>query len=243
MIPEEEKYTGLQWYLPPYFKNYLSSGRFEKGVIIYKDKPTGKTWGENIPHIDYLIQIQYPPSTMPSGSGDGNEIMKNWETTVILDLYHPNTKETKVITTTQGKLFTFLWKDNPEVLHQKEVPPVPVFITNKAINEQFITDNIPCSSVGFAFIYNPINDIHLSKLREIKSLFCNVEELTFSAEKACKTEKTGEIYPLLTVKLLIFKNTNYDDVHELIKKAVYKKSKSSEKDMFRIATHGLLIQR
>ena len=43
--------------------------------------------------------------------------------------------------------------------------------------------------------------------------------------------------------LLIFKNANYDDTHELIKKAVYKPQKDAKKDMFNIRVHGLLIQK
>jgi len=148
-MKRKEKYSGLRWYLPSYFKDNLAKCRFEEGIIIYKDEqPLDKNWGEKIPHIDFLIQIQFPARTTTMGSGDESEIELNWNTEVILDLFYPNTKETKTIKTTQGRLFTFLWKDNFEILHGTE-PLLPLlFISNKTINEHSISDKVSIGSVG-----------------------------------------------------------------------------------------------
>ena len=188
-MTEEEKYIGLRWYLPPYFKDSLAKCRFEQGTVIYKDKPIGENWGDNIKHIDFLIQIQFPPSTMTTGSGDEGEIAANWETDVIVDCYYPKTREKKSIKTTQGRLFTFLWKDNLEYLHGADPLLPPLFVSNKPINERFISDKIPNGNVGFAFVYNPINDIQRSKLSEIKKISSNLEELDFAIEESCERMK------------------------------------------------------
>ncbi len=243
---EKEKYLGLRWYLPSYFKDSLAKCRFEQGTIIYKDKPIGKNWGEQIKHIDYLIQIQYPPSTMTSGSGDESVIKSNWDSEVILERFYPKTKEKETIKTTQGRLFTFLWKDNLEILHDTKPLLSPLFkIPNNSIIKHFISGKIPDGNVGFAFVYNPINDILISKLSSIKkkaSSIYSFEELTFSIEESCEKiemENTIGIYPLLNVKLLLFRDAEFEDIHELIKNVVYK----GKMGQFSIKSHGLLIQK
>lgn len=245
-MKETDKYNGLRWYLPPYFKDSLAKCKFEQGTIIYKDKPVGKNWGEEIEHIDYLIQIQYPPSTMSSGSGDESVIESNWESVVEFEKFYPKTKIKKTIKTTQGRLFTFLWKDTPEIFNSNEKLLPPLFkLTNKNINENFVKNQIPENNIGFAFIYNPINDILISKLNLIKQkalLDFKIEEFTFSVDEACiniNTEGTCCVYPLFNVKLLIFNTSNIEEINELIRSVVYKGTKGN----FSINSHGLLIKK
>jgi hypothetical protein len=232
--------------LPSSFKDSLAKCRFEQGTIIYKDKPIGGNWGEEIEHIDYLIQIQYPPSTMSSGSGDESVIQANWESVVEFERFYPKTKKKESIKTTQGRLFTFLWKDTPEVFNSSEkLLPLMFKLANKNINKNFIKNQIPENNIGFAFIYNPINDILRSKLYSIKEkalLNFKIEEFTFSVEEACvelNIKGTGEVYPLLSVKLLIFDSSNIEEINELIRSVVYKGTEGR----FSINSHGLLIKK
>jgi hypothetical protein len=172
-------------------------------------------------------------------------MFSHWDSEVIFEIFYPKTKQKKTIKTTQGKLFTFLWKDNPEILDDTEPLLPPLYkIPAKFINKDFVLGKIPVGNVGFAFIYNSVNDISISKLNNIKKETSDfdIEELTFSIEESCmirETERTNGIYPLLKTKLLLFKETKKEFIHELLKNAVYK----GEKDRFRIETHGLLIQR
>ena len=243
-MTEKDKYSALRWYLPPHFKDSLAKCRFEQGAIIYKDKPVGETWNEKIKHIDFLIQIQSPSRTTTTTSG-GDVQKSNWDSEVVLELFYPNTKKKEIITTTQGRLFTFLWKDNIEVLYGNEPLLPPLFNARKSlldIDENFINNKLPENSVGFAFFYNPTSDILIDKLNNIKNATSEyeLEELTFSIEKSCeKLENENGIYPLLSTKLLLFKNAKYDDIFELIKNAVYK----GTQDRFSINTHGLLIRK
>ena len=256
---EEEKYSGLRWYLPPYFKNSLSKCRFEQGAIIYKDKPIGKYWDEKIKNIDFFIQIQFPERNWNAGSGDESVMKSNWDSEVVFDCFYPKTKENETIRTTQGRLFSFLWRDNTEILYGTEPLKRPLFkISNNSIDGHFISERIPYGDVGFAFVYNPINDTLFSKLSSIKKAASNyaLEELTFSVEESClkdriqkeiRKEDANGIYPLLSIRLLLFKNANYEDIRELIKKVVYKpqKQKNNEdtRERFSMKSHGLLMQR
>jgi hypothetical protein len=242
---EKEKYNGLRWYLPSHFKDSLAKCRFEQGTMIYKDKPVGKNWGEQIEKIDFLIQIQYPPSTMATGSGDESVIKSNWDSEVIFDRFYPKTKEQEKIHTTQGRLFTFLWKDDFNIFNNKESLLPPLFkVPNNSINEKYIKEKIPHKKVGFAFIFNPINDILISKLNSIKkkaSPKFEINEQTFSIQESCHeidTKDTCGIYPLINVKLVIFNTSEIDEVHDLIKNVVYK----GNKEKFSIKSHGLLIE-
>ena len=303
-MEEEKKYSALRWYLPQYFKESLEKCRFEEGAIIYKDKPVGENWGKKIKNIDYFIQIQYPPRSWVAIKNKEKEINVNWFSDVIFKRFYPNTKETVIIKTTQGRLFSFLWKDNPDIFDNTEHPLVPLFPSSQTINEHFICSKIPDGCVGFAFVFNPVNDIQISKLRSIKKVsskydwdnsdldeyylakcdfkkydwvrcdlvnddilskyyltkyncaIYDVEELNFQIEESCdrvkienemKKQNANEIYPLLTVKLLLFKNAKYDDIHELIKTAVYNPPKPKKniipKDVFSIKRHGLLFSK
>jgi len=236
-----EKYSELRWHLPPYFKDSLAKCRFEQGTVIYKDKPLGENWREEINNIDYLIQVLYPPATI----GVKSAMLSHWDSEVIFEFFYPKTKEKKVTKTTQGRLFTFLWKDNLEIFYDtKPLLPPLTKIDVKSIDKKFFKEKIPFGNVGFVLPYNPINDILVWKLNEIKKLSSkyDFEELTFSIEESCiirKTEKDYEIYPLLKTKLLLYRNARFQEVYELIKSAVYK----GTKDKFSIETHGILINR
>ena len=243
----KEKYEGLRWYLPLCFKESLAKCRFEQGTIIYKDKPLGKTWGENKKQVEFLIQIQYPPSSTVTGNGDESVIKHNWYSEVILELFYPNTSEKKIIKTTQGNLFTFLWKDDINLIYDTVTVATPLFkISNKDINQNFITKYIPENSIGFAFIYNPVNEILISKLSSIKrhgSLSYLIKEKTFSIEEACNKidiSGTSGIYPLYKVKLLLFLNSDsINNISKLIEKVVFK----GKVRQFAIAQHGVLIKK
>ncbi len=244
-MKEFKRYNGFRWYLPKFFKDSLSKCRFEQGTIIYKDELIGEKWGEQIDHIDYLIQIQYPPSSMSSGNGDESVIKANWETEVEFVRFYPKSNRKEFVKTTQGRLFTFLWKDLPEIL-DKNIPLLPPLfkLSNSSINENFIIENVPANCVGFAFVYNSVNDILISKLNSIilkAEVDFKVEELTFSIEEACinlELEGTNGVYPLLCVKLLLFKSAKIDVINDLIKSALYK----GKMGQFSIKTHGFLIQ-
>jgi len=64
-------------------------------------------------------------------------------------------------------------------------------------------------------------------------------EINKKTEEEFENRKDSEVYPLQQVKLLLFKNAKYDDIHELIKNVVYKGTKGK----FSIKSHGLLIQK
>jgi hypothetical protein len=183
---------------------------------------------------------------MSSGSGDESVIQANWESIVEFERFYPKTKKKETIKTTQGRLFTFLWKDTPEIFNSNErlLPPL-LKLTNNNINEDFVRKQIPENKIGFSFIYNPINDILISKLNLIKQKALSnfkIEEFTFSVDDASvniNTKGTCGVYPLLNVKLLIFNSSNIEEINELIRSVVYKGTKGK----FSINSHGLLIKK
>ena len=242
----DEKYEGLSWYLPSHFKDSLAKCRFEQGTIIYKDKLIGSSWGEQKKGIDFLIQVKHPPSIMTSIGGDESIMKTNWDSEVIFDRIYPNSGEKEEIKTSQGRLFTFLWKNDFEVFKNSEPILPPLFkVSNSQINADFVKSITPDNSISFSFIYNPINDLLITKLKSIKekgSLICKIEEQTYSIEEACVLENINsltETYPLISVKVLIFYDLTADVLHDIIKDIVYK----GKMNQFSLKSHGLLIQK
>ena len=235
-----EKYSELRWYMPPSFKDCLAKCRFEQGVVIFKDKPVGEKWEEEMKNIDYCIQIKFPPSAI----GADSAMLSHWNSEVIFERFFPKTKEKETVKTTQGRLFSFLWKDDPEILHDTEDLPPPLHkISLKSINKNFIRTKIPVGSVGFAFIYNPVNDILIDRLNNIKKAASEYDfkELTFSIEESCiieEKEKANGIYPLIKTKLLLFRGIAHKNIHDLIKDVVFK---GKDEKNFNIKLYGVLI--
>ena len=119
---------GFEWYLPLAFKNSVAQCKFEQGDVIYRHRPKGTIWGEEIKHIDFLVQVKSPTRTNSSAVGDLDVFGSIWNSKIVFEKIYPNNhSRNKTIETTQGKFFSFLWT-NDEAVFTSDNLTLPDFL-------------------------------------------------------------------------------------------------------------------
>ena len=264
----EDRINGFEWYLPLAFKDSVAQCKFEQGDVIYRHKPQGKNWGEEIQHIDFLIQVQSPTRTMNTANEDLNVFDSNWNSKIVFEKHYPNNFSlNKSIETTQGKFFTFLWKNDESIFNDNKhlspaitsgrfrpVKPQPkkddldTIKTTGWINKEFITSMVPIGSSGFAIIVDTVNTLMISKRNAINDILKNDFIYTikaFNCEQAITLDTKQEkpivgFVPTLSVELFLFNSQDTNRIKEELKKILFKQK--TENGVFRLSNHGLFIE-
>ncbi len=230
----------FEWYLPLAYKDSVAQCRFEQGDVIYRHKPLGKTWGEQKVDIDFLIQVKSPTRTITSTKGDLDVFSSNWNTEIVFEKFYPNNlSSNKVIKTTQGAFYSFLWKNDEKFLIDDNFSPLISTIRPKDINYELINSKIPFGSSGFAIIVDTVSDLIISKRTTINNVLnenFQVHTNLFSCKEAIVLD-SNSICPTISVELFIINSQDIVKIMEELKKVLFK----GKKDKFRIQMHGLLI--
>jgi len=121
-----DRLHGLAWSLPHAFREPVAGARFEQGDVLYRD-PEG--YAPGAPRLPAIQILEPPRSTRaPSGSGEGGRFASSWRSPVVLDVYRDEASRPERRTTTQGRLFACLWRDDLGWLDDADpdTPPVPL---------------------------------------------------------------------------------------------------------------------
>ena len=239
---------GFEWYLPLAFKDRIAQCKFEQGDVIYRHRPKGTTWGEKIKHIDFLVQVKSPTRANSSAVGDLDVFGSNWNSKIVFVKIYPNDhSQNKTIETTQGKFFSFLWKNDEAVLTSDILTqPVLTNIPAKLINSDFIKSKIPTNWCGFAIIIDSVSDLIISKRNAINDALAQkyiFETELFDLKDAViletnDTKSYSGICPTLGVELFLVQSDNLEEIQELIKNVLFR----GVKNRFNINTHGQLFK-
>ncbi len=113
-----EFYTGFEWAVPVAFAAAVHACRFEQGDVLYSETSAYSGSKRSKRPARHHIQVLDPPRTTRAlaGEGEGQRFFSNWESPVRFEWRDYRRDETCECTTTQGQLFTCLWKGDVEVL-------------------------------------------------------------------------------------------------------------------------------
>lgn len=117
---------GFAWPVPRSFAPAVSHSRFEQGDVLYAD-PSGYTaWPQEGPTGAFL-QVLDPPKTARafSGEAEGDRFSVGWGSPVTVEVHAHVGAEPIQQTTTQGRLFTTLWRGELAWLEATAEPPMP----------------------------------------------------------------------------------------------------------------------
>lgn len=238
------KINGFAWHLPLAFKDSVSQCKFEQGDVIYPKKLEGKNWGENIEEFDFLVQVKSPTRSQSTASSNLDVFNSNWSSRMIFEKIYPKNPElNKIIETTQGTFYTFLWKNDESIFDNlNPLKSLVTSISTKDLNYDFIKSKIPFDWTGFAIIVDYVNDISLSKKRQVKSVLSEnynvkIEKITIDNSIIPANEKLV-FSPTLGLELFLIESKNAKEIKEHLKEVLFK----GVKNKFNINTHGLLIE-
>ena len=119
--------SGFAWPIPRAFSGAVSHCRFEQGDVLYAEPDGYESWKKAGP-AGPLIQILDPPKTARALSAevDGDRFSVSWTSPVTLQVYPGGGEPPVQKATSQGRLFTALWRGDLSVLEADGTdPPVP----------------------------------------------------------------------------------------------------------------------
>lgn len=172
----------------------------------------------------------------------------NWGSEVRIDLYK-NLEKIGVgqIHTTQGRLYTALWKGDITVLEKEsEEPVVPLSAQDLTKTLDQATEKAKELSVGYPVfvmardLSNPVSrEKFLKILTALKKHLHNQPSIL--VPKKTGLIKFENIAPTVDIAFFPMNGTSAEELHELVKKAVYVPAKNAKKEKFRISTHGIIV--
>ncbi len=244
-----EFFSGFKWAVPKAFSDAVSLCRFEEGDILYDtEQAYDDDWGKASKFIEYSLQVKFP-TRVSGGAEKGSGVFNsNWCSEIRIDLYKNHEKVgVGQIQTTQGRLYTALWKGDLAVLEKEsQEPPVPLTVQDVTKNLEQAHQKAKELSVGFPVyvmardLSNPVSRDKYSKiLTKLKKHLHNTPSIL--APEKSGISKFDIIAPTVEVAFFPMNGASKEELHELIKSAVYVPSKDSKNDMFRIAAHGLIV--
>lgn len=244
----DNRIEGFEWHLPLAFKDSIAQCKFEQGDVIYRSKPNGENWGEEIINIDFMLQVKSPLRTDSAKGGDFDIFNYNWDSKIVFEKIYPNNHALNTtIESTQGAFYSFLWKNDERFITEKEIIfPVLTSIRPKHINVEFIKSQIPFDCVGFAIVIDSVSNLVISKRNAINEAL--TKKFTYSTKlftcnesiytTALEEKPNSGFSPTLGVELFIIKSKETKEIEEEIKTVLFK----GIKNRFNINTHGLLIE-
>ena len=237
-----EFFSGFSWAIPTAFADAVFQCRFEEGDVLYDSKEAYDDWGKAKEQITNSIQIRHPSKVVASLSSNEKSVLsRNWDTEVRLDLYENANKVGQgQIHTTQGRLFTLLWKGDLNVLDTNTVNPKPPVIASQLKNALKEVAKkalkIADSSLIFAMVYDSASSLLREKYKDLINQLGHQPTHLMPEKAGLKDWK--KISPTIEIVLFPSKNKSREKFGEELKKVLYKPTKESTKDNFSIKRHG-----
>lgn len=261
-------FKGFAWALPSAFAEPLANCQFERGDVLYNTKQAYEgTWNEALPHIKYSIQVLSPmrgtnikleKNTEKKTEEMATFIFKNnWKSNVEFTLTDYKTKKTTQIKTTQGRLYSLLWKGDISILDNTlSDPPVPILakqvLKNILDESEFVKKNIPNAiqdKIVFLMPFDSSRQILKMKLEKVENALSKFiyHSCFFSPYEINPSQENGlqkEFAPTVKIACFTIENESISNIERTLKQVLYTpaKEKKTEKEMFRINAHGLLFK-
>lgn len=245
-----EFFSDFKWAVPVSFSDAVSLCRFEEGDILYDtSKAYDGEWGDASKHIDYSLQVRYPARvTGGVAKNESSVFTRNWRSEVRIELYkHLEKVGVGQIETTQGRLYTALWKGDVTVLKSDtEEPQIPFTVQQVTRNLAETSDTAKSLSTKypvFVMARDLSNSISREKYSKILSKLKKhlVGEPQLLRPRSAGFKDWSNIAPTIEIAFFKSNGVSADELHDLVKEATYVPAKDAKKEMFRIAAHGVIF--
>lgn len=235
-------FEGFSWAIPRAFSDALNSCLFEEGDLLYD---TAGAYESNVHKT--AIQVRYPERMTGGRNSEAGVFESNWGTTVKVEVYEEGVPTSeKLIQSTQGQLYTALWKGSLSYLTDETVPPVPKRIKDLTRSVEAATEKARRIGRGnpvFAMPYDAVNPVSRQKLDGMSSAFHEDEQVAvqFLSLQEAEVPNWVEFAPTLQVALFITKKLSANQLTDRVKQVLYKPSSNAKNPQFRISAHGIIV--
>lgn len=245
-----EFFSGFKWAVPRAFSDAVTLCRFEEGDILYDTKMAyNDDWEKASKFMEHSLQVKYPARVSGGATEKGGGLFgSNWSSEVRIDLYK-NLEKVGVgqIHTTQGRLYTAIWKGDLSVLEKEsEEPPIPLSVQDVTKTLDQTTEKAKELSIGYPVfvmardLSNPVSREKFSKILAALKKHLHSTPNILTPKKAGLVQFES-VAPTVEIAFFPVNGTSAEELHELVKNAVYVPSKNAKKEMFRISAHGIIV--
>jgi hypothetical protein len=259
---------GFTWPVPWAFKDAVAECLFEEGDILYDDRRAycehGELWGEVAQYLRLSVQVLYPKrSIRPSSDGEDNEqevraggkklkldrFMVNWRRRVDLTIFVHEEHRHEIVSTTQGRLFTMLWKGNPSIINPKtREPAAPVGAAELSRAVRNMKDNERLRSlVGnesiFMLVSDQVSDLMVDKLSRVRACVARFYKAigeTIRPGDLCPVLE-NIVKPAITIQYFRLGAVSLSEFTEQLRPYLYMGIREEKDSRFRVKTHGLFV--
>lgn len=244
---------GFAWAVPYAFVDALAACQFEEGDTFYNTESAYTPQKTSANLIDYCIQVTFPARKRGAGKTGGSIFKKGWSSTVEFELIdYKKGERKKTLSSTQGKLFSLLWKGNLTIIDSNAPPPpVPLVLSDvkKRVKElRAVIDKVRGENPAFVIAHDETNAITRQKKETILNVlietfgFENVKPHTTLALETMWNDKE-EILPTIRFQSFIISSKNIEKIELALQNALYNPSeqKKFDRDSFRLSSHGFLF--
>lgn len=246
-------FDGFAWALPNAFADPLEKCRFERGDVLYDD-PAASTadWAAARKAAKRIVQVRLPQQgeTAKQDKDAASVFADNWRRSAEIDLIETKDLSVRAIATTQGRLYTFLWRDDEAVLDLgTPEPALPLMAgdlrTRLEDAAPRVAAQVEVSSPSqlFVFPFDHASSRLREKDRDIRAALVSVkgcEELEFPVA----SEGGSDPLPTLCWKAYLLPGLGEDAVTDLLKPALYNPQgdREGKADRFSLSRHGQLLE-
>lgn len=248
---------GFAWPVPRAFASAVSVCRFEQGDVFFDAADAYEEWRRGRKRkVRFHVQVLDPPRSARSAPVDAesNRFAANWASPVTCEVGDRKARTTEVVRSTQGRLFTCLWRGDRALLQDVE-PGTPEDLPLPAVGRglqkhlaaslgAFLEASGRPAGAGtwFLSVVDASSEASLAKARSIESVLAASpagETYDLSPQEAGVPH--GDTYhPALRVRGFWVADEDADVVRERLKHALYGPAKSGP-DRFKLERHGLLV--
>jgi hypothetical protein len=265
-----ELIPGFAWSLPKAFAEAVNFANFTRGDIIY-DNPIAYEliWREAILRLRISIRVKKAtPSIVLLGDEDlthsvneSKVFAANWGSPLTLELTYYPSLERSYRSSTQGGLYTALWRNSISLL-TREPPPIPgrwrglgmalrrAKKKSEPVYRRF-KDQLPLGSapLSFALVGDSVSLLTLDKITRLRRALSGTfrfTERSVRLEEIDQADLTG-YSPTTQVTLFSVYSHEEEKLFELLKSILYKPVPDPENPdklcRFNLNMHGFLIGR
>ncbi len=247
-------FPGFAWPIPRAFASAVATCRFEQGDVLY-DHPIAYAeagvrggWGAAVAVLGHHIQVLDPPRSgrlAPSDSS-GSRFLANWEAPVGFELCDYRAGRTEMLESTQGRLFSCLWRGDLGLLAAGEsdsTAPTPPALA-RALHSQLegavpalraaASERTPKRSrkrtLIFAFAVDESSEGSLSKARAIESALRPAQQTDPIDVSALEAGLAAgrDFHPALRIRACVVRADDEQAVRDLLKGVLYAPTRDAQ---------------
>lgn len=266
-MSEMEMYTGFAWAVPKAFAAALHGCRFEQGDVLYSDAAAYVDSKRSEPPKGYYIQVLDPArsSRAVGGEGEGLRFFANWDSPLHYEWMDFRTGESSERKSSQGGLFTCLWKGDEDALREDRLGELPrpkllrdlqsrVADCTSAMLKKFAKSKPAGKSSErtgtgrrlFATAFDQSSDASRVKVQAIERALearFDIAVRQFSPS-ALKLDGAEQFHPALGLLGVAISTDEDAEIERVLREVLYVggKAEGQEGGRFQLARHGCLVE-